>query len=508
MYQTYYGLNESPFRLTTDTKYVYWSQTHQSAFRHLLYSVQSHKSLIVLAGAVGTGKTTLLHVLMECIRATAPSTRIAYIVHSTLTVTELFRYIFHELDVDFAAPSKVDYVLALQRFSRQCAAQGEPLLLILDEAQNYSHEVLEEIRLLSNIETPQDKLLQIVLAGQAQLLSNINQQDLYQLKQRVNVTYNLLPLNLGETHAYIQKRLEVAGAQSGQALFHEDAVDAIYQCARGIPVINVICDHALLYGFAANKKQVSKKIIQEVAADMDLQQTQWPHPARSDAPDYEAEATVGPPPQADRIIIGYTNRPGKGMAPTSSAPGTFESYADWKDWEDAHQRKKRKGLLQLVGIVGVIILILVGIFFVQRPSSQEQEMASKTRSFTVSTNETGVEKNQMPAPNSFEKSIVKPGIVQRENESGDKRDIVAKNTNKTTLVEEKRPTKPVEEKRPTKEENGQYIVVKQGDTLEKILQKAYGQSDPSRVSSVLAANPHISNANVIFVGQLIRLPEP
>ena len=163
MYQTHYGLKENPFRLTTDTKFVYWSQTHQSAFRHLLYSVESHKSLIVLAGAVGTGKTTLLHVLMECVKAKAPTTRIAYVVHSTLTATELFRYIFHELDLEYAASSKVDYVLALQRFSRQCAGQGERLLLILDEAQNYSHEVLEEIRLLSNIETPQDKLLQIVV---------------------------------------------------------------------------------------------------------------------------------------------------------------------------------------------------------------------------------------------------------------------------------------------------------------------------------------------------------
>jgi general secretion pathway protein A len=506
MYQTYYGLNESPFRLTTDTKYVYWSQTHQSAFRHLLYSVQSHKSLIVLAGEVGTGKTTLLHVLMECVKATAPATRIAYVVHSTITVTELFRYIFHELNLDFTAPSKVDYVLALQRFSRQCAGKGERLLLVLDEAQNYSHEVLEEIRLLSNIETPQDKLLQIVLAGHAQLLSNINQQDLYQLKQRVSVTYNLLPLNLGETHAYIQKRLEVAGAQPDQTLFHEDAIDIIYHYAQGIPrVINVICDHALLYGFAANKRQVSEKIVQEVAADMDLQQTRWPRSASADASDSGAEATVGTPHQADRIIIGYTTRPGKGIAPTSPSSGTFESYADWKDWENAHQRNRRKSLLQLVGIVGFIILILVGIFFVQLPSSQE--MASKMRSLTVSTHDAGLEKSQMPPQHSLE-NIVKPGIVQRENTSGDNKEIAAKNTTKNTLVEEKKPTKLVEEKRPPKEENGQYIIVRQGDTLEKILVKAYGQYDQSRVSLVLAANPHISNANVIFVGQLIRLPEP
>jgi general secretion pathway protein A len=496
MYQTYYGLNESPFRLTTDTKFVYWSQTHQNAFRHLLYNVQSHKSLIVLAGEVGTGKTTLLHVLMECVKATMPTTRIAYIVHSTITVTELFRYIFHELDLDFTAPSKVEYVLALQRFSRQCAGQGERLLLVLDEAQNYSHEVLEEIRLLSNIETPQDKLLQIILGGQAQLLNNINQQDLYQLKQRVNVTYNLQPLTLGETHAYIQKRLEVAGAEPGQALFHDDALDAIYQYAQGIPrVINVICDHALLYGFSTNKKQVSEKIIQEVAIDMDLQQGQWPRSASHDVPGYGAEATAGAAHQADRIVIGYTSRPGKGMAPSSSASGTFTSYADWQDWESAKQRNRRKSLLQVAGIVGFIILLLVGIFFVKLPSSQET--SSKMHSLTMSTHDVDLEKPQMHSQTSLEKDTVKPRKVLPDN-NRDNNDTAAKPTNKHT---------PVEEKKPAKQENSSYVIVKEGDTFKKILLKAYGQYNQSRISSVLDANPEISNVNTIFVGQLIRLPE-
>jgi general secretion pathway protein A len=502
MYQTYYGLNESPFQLTTDTKFVYWSQTHQSAFRHLLYSVQSHKSLIVLAGEVGTGKTTLLHVLMECVKATVPTTRIAYIVHSTITVTELFRYIFHELDLDFSAPSKVEYVLALQRFSRQCAGQGERLLLILDEAQNYSHEVLEEIRLLSNIETPQDKLLQIILGGQAQLLNNINKQDLYQLKQRVNVTYNLQPLTLGETHAYIQKRLEVAGAQPGQALFHNDALDAIYEYAQGIPrVINVMCDHALLYGFSANKKQVSEKIIQEVATDMDLQQGQLPRPASYDAPRYEAEATAGAAHQADRIVIGYTSRPGKGKAPASSASGTFTSYADLQDWESTTQRKRRKSLLQLAGVVGFMLLLVVGIFFVKLPFSQE---TSKMQSLTVSTNtvspsDASLEKPPMHSQTNVEKDTVKPRKVLPDSNYRDNSDTTAKNTTKPTLAEEKKPTK---------QENSQYVIVKEGDTFKKILLKAYGQYNQSRISLVLDANPEISNVNAIFVGQLIRLPEP
>src|SRR5919109_1150600 len=161
MYQEYYGLKENPFRLVPDARYLYWSQTHQNAFRHLSYSLQSRKNLIVLAGEVGTGKTTLLHVLMEQIKTTEAKTYTAYVVHSTVNAEDLFRYIFHELGLELNTRSKIDYVLALKRFSLQCANQGERLLLILDEAQNYTYDVLEEIRLLSNLETQQETLLQI-----------------------------------------------------------------------------------------------------------------------------------------------------------------------------------------------------------------------------------------------------------------------------------------------------------------------------------------------------------
>ena len=372
MYQKYYGLHENPFRLNTDTKFVYWSQTHQNAYRHLLYSVQSSKSLIVLAGAVGAGKTTLLHVLMEWVKTTEPTTRLAYVVHSTLTVIELLCYISHELGLDCSAANKIDYVLALQRFSRQCAGQGARLLLILDEAQNYSHDVLEEIRLLSNIETPQDQQLQIILAGQPQLLTNMNQQDIYQLKQRVNVTYNLLPLNYGETHAYIQTRLDVAGAQ-GRALFHDEAIDAIYQYTQGLPrVINVLCDHALLYAFSANKDQVSKKIVREVAVDMSLPQGQWPHRASLDTPDTGDEAMAGAHHQADRIVIDYTkNYLGQGGAKIAPRREIFVRPSDWSDDSGNNGTgNTRRNLWQFAGIAILIILLLIGILFVQTSSFQ------------------------------------------------------------------------------------------------------------------------------------------
>jgi general secretion pathway protein A len=497
MYQKYYGLHESPFQLTTDTKFVYWSQTHQNAYRHLLYSVESHKSLIVLAGAVGTGKTTLLHVLMEWIKTTMPTARVAYVVHSTLTVAELFRYIFHELGLDFTAPSKVDYVLALQRFSQQCAGKGERLLLILDEAQNYSHDVLEEIRLLSNIETPQDKLLQIILAGQPQLLTNINRPEIYQLKQRVNVTYNLQPLNHGETQAYIQKRLDVAGAQ-GRSLFQDDAIEAIYLYSQGIPrVINVVCDHALLYSFAANKKRVSEKIVQEVAVDMGLRQEQRLPRLRTSRPASDEEAAPEADHQADRIVISHTKTSTEqDVAGAAPFYGTFARYADWgDDGVDNKKRTRRKSLFQLAGIVVFIILILVGMSFVWTPSSQKE--ASTMNPSIISRNNDNLEKSQEYSQKLPEKEI------QSLKEQPPPYD-----NNKTSSTVSKYPeTNASEKKGRDTPGTDRYIRVKQGDTFMKILLEAYGQYDEPLVAFVLGANPEISNINTIFVGQLIRLPE-
>jgi phage tail protein X len=185
------------------------------------------------------------------------------------------------------------------------------------------------------------------------------------------------------------------------------------------------------------------------------------------------------------------------MAPSSSASGAFTSYADWQDWENAKQRNRRKSLLQVAGIVGFIILLLVGIFFVKLPSSQET--SSKMHSLTMSTRDVGPEQPQMHSQASLEKDTVKPRKVLSDNNHRDSNDTAAKNTPKNTLVEDKKPAK---------QEDSQYIIVKEGDTFKKILLKAYGQYNQSRISLVLDANPEISNVNTIFVGQLIRLPEP
>jgi general secretion pathway protein A len=487
MYQEYYGLKENPFRLAPDARYLYWSQTHQNAFRHLLYSIQSRKNLIVLAGEVGTGKTTLLHVLMEQVKTTEAKTYIAYVVHSTVNAEDLFRYIFHELGLELNIRSKIDYVLALKRFSLQCANQGERLLIILDEAQNYTHEVLEEIRLLSNLETQQETLLQIILTGQLQLVKNINKQDTYQLKQRVSMIYNLLPLNRVETQAYIQRRLNIAGAQDC-SFFQEDAIAVIYQYSRGIPrVINLICDHALLYSYAANKRQVGKKIIREVAEDMGLTPEQSPRSA--DTPGHDEEFTASDGYHADRIVIGYARNYTKRDSGETKNEQIEETDAVLLNNGNT-RRNTRSSLSRFFKFSILAIFILIIIFLLQYTKlfSSDKEPTSNKESSVLTENlkKENLSREERPYPQNV------LGIEEKPNRD-----------NKSNKYETSNSTKNLENT-----DSKTYAVVKKGDILQKIILSEYGRYDDSLVKLVLRANPEISDVNRIFVGQRIILPKP
>jgi general secretion pathway protein A len=308
MYKEYYGLHEYPFGITTDTKFFYWSRTHQNAFRHLLYSQQSHKSLIALAGEVGTGKTTLLNAFVDAINASSRQARIAYVANSNLHLDDLYRYIFHEFGLEVKTGRKSEYILTLKDFLSTCFHCQETPLLILDESQNYPREMLEEIRLLSNLGTPKENLLQIVLAGQPQLVHNINQPDMYQLKQRISVIYTLQPLNYHEIIDYIDKRLEVAGAK-GRALFSEQAIADIYRYSKGIPrVINLVCDNTLLYGYAAKSRQIDATIVKQVAEDMHLGNGRVDARATKAVAPEAGERAAAREDAADKIIITQTRK--------------------------------------------------------------------------------------------------------------------------------------------------------------------------------------------------------
>ena len=280
MYKEFYGLKEDPFSISPDPDFMYWSQKHLAAFRHLMYSIHRKKGLILLTGEIGAGKTTLINALMKEIRDRA---QIASISNSEIDVNGLFQFIFHQFGLPIE-DNKVRNLIKLNDFLLKSRDHNKDIVLILDEAHNFSNEVLEEIRLLSNIETPKEKLLQIILVGQPMLLDRINSIGFEQVKQRVGMSYYLRPLSNVETNFYIKKRLEISGAANA-SLFTEDAIEEVFDAAKGIPrVINTICDNALLFGAAEKSRQIDAGIIRRVVDSLYL--TKSPEQAGTSMPSY------------------------------------------------------------------------------------------------------------------------------------------------------------------------------------------------------------------------------
>ena len=268
MYESYYGLKENPFNVTPDPKFIFLGENHQEALAHLLYGIRERKGFVVITGEVGSGKTTLIHYLLNKFNGNG-NTKIAYLFNTKLNGNDFIQYVLRDFGVKPNGGTKSDHLYSLYRYLLKAYQNNEKVILIVDEAQGLNPEVLEEIRLLSNFETSKSKLLQIVLVGQPELKKTLSQPELRQLRQRINMRYHLNPLSEKETKEYIEKRLRIAGAK-GQ-LFTERALNKIYRRSRGIPrLINILCDNALLNGYALDEKIVDGKSVKEAAKDLNL----------------------------------------------------------------------------------------------------------------------------------------------------------------------------------------------------------------------------------------------
>lgn len=269
MYGEFYGLVEPPFDLTPNPRFLFLSPRQREVLSSLSYAFASSKGFTLVLGEAGTGKTTLVRAALR--QVGARTNRYVLIHNPTLTRAEFYELLVDELGLDPAArESKARFLSLLQADVEARFAKGGLTGLVVDEAQSLPHELLEEIRLLGNIETPTTKLLNIVLCGQPELADRLNDVSLRQLKQRVALRCSLRPFTGEETAAYISGRLRIAGGIPGQT-FTRDAVLAIHEMSRGIPrTINVICDNALIGGFAVQRKPVGPEIIAEVCRDFDL----------------------------------------------------------------------------------------------------------------------------------------------------------------------------------------------------------------------------------------------
>ena len=271
MYENFYGFREKPFSLLPDSGFLFLSAKHRMALNLLEYGLMNQAGFTVISGDIGTGKTTLIRKLLNQID---PQIRVGLITNTHQTIGDLMQWIALAFELPHAGKNKVQLYHDFMDFIIREYAQGRRTVLIVDEAQNMSAETLEELRMLSNVNADKDQVLQVILVGQRELRDTLKRPDLVQFAQRIGVDYHLNPLDPEETTAYIVHRCKVAGGNP--ELFSEQAMETVYQVTRGVPrLINLLCDTALVYGFAEQRERIDAQVVQDVARDK-AQGGLWP----------------------------------------------------------------------------------------------------------------------------------------------------------------------------------------------------------------------------------------
>ena len=267
MYESFFAFKEKPFSLTPNPRFLFLSKTHNEVYAHLIYGIETRTGFVEVTGEVGTGKTTILRTLLS--HLDEDKYRVAFIFNPKLTAFELLRNINREFGVADDGPSNPDLIHSLNEFLLEENRAGRTPILVIDEAQNLSGEVLEQIRLLSNLETEEDKLIQIILVGQPELRNHLSDHSLRQLNQRIAVRYYLRPLNCDETSAYILNRLKIAG-RADSNIFSPAALRGVYRYSGGVPRrINLICDRALLTAYGEDRGIVSARDVRQAVAELE-----------------------------------------------------------------------------------------------------------------------------------------------------------------------------------------------------------------------------------------------
>jgi len=275
MYEEFFELNATPFSISPDPKYLMTTPCVEEALACLTFGINTRRGFILLTGAVGTGKTTLIYKLLDWLRSQRVPT--AFLFNSLIDPPQLLEAIFADLGLACDSLSKVQRLSRLNNFLLDQYRNGRTSVVIIDEAQNLSPEVLEEIRLLTNLETATEKLLQIVIVGQPELEQKLKRPELRQLNQRITLRARTLPLDLEETRAYIAQRLRLAGA-NGRSIFSPLAIESVYRYSAGIPrVINVLCDHSMIHAFADQQSTIEPRVVEVVAHDFDLRDSRPKH---------------------------------------------------------------------------------------------------------------------------------------------------------------------------------------------------------------------------------------
>jgi general secretion pathway protein A len=272
MYKSFYGLKENPFNVNPDPRFLYLTKQVEESLTGLMYGIQTRKGFITLTGEVGTGKTTLVNRLLDWLHTR--QARTAFLFNSRMNSSQLFDFILAEFEIECDSKSKSQQLMKLNSWLLDRYTNGETVVLIIDEAQNLTYPVLEEIRLLTNLETSTEKLLQIVLSGQPELEEKLKLPQLRQLRQRIMLRCRTTPFLQEQTQEYIVERLRIAGA-SGAPIFSPKAIEAVHMYSMGIPrIINLLCEHSLVNAFADQMRPIQPKIVEEVAREFQLDEVE------------------------------------------------------------------------------------------------------------------------------------------------------------------------------------------------------------------------------------------
>jgi type II secretory pathway predicted ATPase ExeA len=314
MYKSFFGLKENPFNVNPDPRYLFFTKQIEETLTGLMYGIQTHKGFITLTGEVGTGKTTLINRLLDWLRQRRART--AFLFNSRMNTNQLFDFVLAEFEIACDSKSKSQQLMKLNQWLLERYRMGETVVLIVDEAQNLTFPVLEEIRLLTNLETSTEKLLQIVLSGQPELEERLRLPELRQLRQRIMLRCKTAQLTKEETRDYVSQRLKIAGA-SAESIFSPQALDTIHVYSMGIPrVINLICEHSLVNAFVENQRPIQPKIIEEVAREFQLDEVEPIAPeggSQRDTDIYNSEAFIQNLGEAlSRFRLGPSTAPNRG----------------------------------------------------------------------------------------------------------------------------------------------------------------------------------------------------
>jgi general secretion pathway protein A len=277
MYKKFFRLKDNPFNVNPDPRYLYLTRHTQEALACLTYGIQCRRGFLLLTGEVGTGKTTLLNKLLSWLKRQGVAT--SFVFNPNLDSLQFFDYMLADFGLNFDSKQKSQMLLRLNKWLLERYLKGGTAVLIVDEAQNLSAEVLEEIRLLTNLETSSDKLLQIVLSGQPELEEKLNRPELRQLRQRITLRAKTQPLSAEETQQYISARLRVAGV-NGTPIFTPAAIEKVHHYSEGIPrLINLLCEQGLISAFAEQKNPVPAEVIEDAAREYKLDHVSSPTPS-------------------------------------------------------------------------------------------------------------------------------------------------------------------------------------------------------------------------------------